>query len=135
MLSVLIRIASMRQYYWVHTTYFFLINKKISLNIFFSWAIWRISWELKNKFDSATVYEPSIFESLKFYYINNIIKTYMACWASAWWPGGLTRAKPFFNSPAPTRNANSVTLPAACNITNNQQMSPDFFKAPETSSF
>ena len=37
----------------------------------FSWAIGRISKEFKNEFVSATVNEPSVCESLKFYCVNN----------------------------------------------------------------
>ena len=33
----------------------------------FSWAIVRISWWLENKFESSTVNELSVFESLRFY--------------------------------------------------------------------
>ena len=35
----------------------------------FSCAIGRISWRLENEFESATVNQPSVFESLKFYCI------------------------------------------------------------------
>ena len=39
--------------------------------------------------------------------------TYMAWLGSAWCPGGLTKAKPFFTSPEATFSANSITQPAA----------------------
>ena len=39
------------------------------LKYLFSWAIERISWGLKTEFESATVNETLVFESLNFYYI------------------------------------------------------------------
>ena len=40
-------------------------------------------------------------------------KSYMAWCVSAWWPGGLTIANPFFKSPLATLNPSSMTHPAA----------------------
>ena len=56
MLSVLIRIASMRRFLIVHTTYKFMIKYE---------AIERISLGLKNKVELAIVNEPSVSELLK----------------------------------------------------------------------
>ena len=50
--------------YTQHTK--FMINKKISLNIWFSGAIGRILQGLKNEFELAIVNEPSVFELLWF---------------------------------------------------------------------
>ena len=40
-------------------------------------------------------------------------ESYMAWCVSAWWPGGLTMANPFFKSPLATLNPSSMTHPAA----------------------
>ena len=55
MLSVLITIASMRRFQWVHTTCDLMKNKKKIAKYLFSWAVGRISYGLKNEFELAMV--------------------------------------------------------------------------------
>ena len=66
MLRVLIRIASLRRFYRVHTYNFMIKLEKKSLNICFFLYFGSISWGLKNEFELAMVNELSVLELLRF---------------------------------------------------------------------
>ena len=54
---------------WVHTIYRFQYIKENHPKLFQICSLWDFSQGLKNEFETAVVYEPPVFEPLKFYCI------------------------------------------------------------------
>ena len=72
MLCVLITMTSSRRFYLVYTAYHYHYKKRKSHLIIPNLQLWDFSKGLKNKFETAVVNEPSVFEPLKFYCIDQV---------------------------------------------------------------
>ena len=68
-MCVLIRIASLRQFWWVHTIYHFQYEKENNPKLSQTYSYGIFSNGLKKEFELAELNKPPVFESLKVYCI------------------------------------------------------------------